>query len=423
VDSNLSSSITERAHVEPQDLYLASHGSVFGIGGGAAVINQLAGAFERRGLSTLRLGIGDNPSESGVGLSSGRLNLAGAVPAAFWRFRNLLMPRRLAAELCELPPPRGVFVGLNPLWIVAAKKAWPDTPIVFLFAASLTNCQPFTWGGRKPSLWQRVDHAALSRAERRALDTADRVIVPTCQSQQELAEICPSARNRIVTCTYGAELRSVDNAAGDVIRRDLGLSSDDLLALAIGVCNRNKAFDLAVSEMRSTIARTRLAVICSGPEYCALEKLIRDSGLGKRVFLRESQPDLAPWYSAADCVVSTSCYDTFPYVMLDGMCFGRPVLVPRHDPPHAYSGIAEIVREHGGGVIYDRTRNGALAAALNRLTRDLDARRAIGRTARDVARRLFTWDACIDLILKETPGRGDDVRTTPDQAERESLCV
>jgi glycosyltransferase involved in cell wall biosynthesis len=373
------------------------------------VTEQLAAVFEHKGYRSLVLGVGENAVSLGtLDPNLSRLNLHVSTPSQLWRLRNWVVPRALARSLSELPPPGVAFVGVNPLWIIAAKRTWPDVKVVFLFVALLSNCQPFTWPKRRPTFWQRADYAAIRRAEHRALSLADRVIVPTRQARDELVAFHLESRGRIEVCTYGSKPRPVNATTRANKRAELGLNDDAVLVLAVGVCNRNKGFDLAIREMPSVDQRGHLVVIGDGPEQDRLGRLARELAVGDRVRLVSQQPDLDPWYAAADCVLSTSRYDTFPYVILDGMAFGRPVIVPRHTPPSVYAGLAEVVTDHGGGVLYDRERNGALAAGLNRLIRNVESRAALGSQAREFAQRHLRWNACADLILGHSPGSTAD---------------
>jgi glycosyltransferase involved in cell wall biosynthesis len=389
-----------------RDIYLASHSSVYGVGGGVTVTEQLAAVFEQRGHHSLVLGIGENAvSGEELNASVKRLNLRVSAPGRLWRLRNWVMPRRLARALSELPPPRVAFVGVNPLWVIAAKRAWPDVPVVFLFVALLSNCQPFTWPRRRPNFWQRIDYAAIRRADHLALSLADRIIAPTRQARDELESFHPASRGCIDACTYGCEARNASALARAKMRAELGLSADTLLILAVGVCNRNKGFELAIREMPAVDACGQLVVIGDGPERENLIRLSHELGVSERVRLIGQQPDLDAWYAAADCVLSTSRYDTFPYVILDGMSLGRPAVVPRHAPPDVYSGISEVITDHGGGVLYDRERGGALAECLSGLARDSRSRALLGSQARQFASRRLNWNACADLILGGVPAQ------------------
>ena len=118
-----------------------------------------------------------------------------------------------------------------------------------------------------------------------------------------------------------------------------------------------------------------------------------------RVYFAGSQRDMGPWYAAADAVISTSFYDTFPNVILEALQAGTPVLVPEHDPPHVYAGAAELLHEAGGGLLYDRQTPGGLADALNRLIRSPTLRGELSAAGREAARQCLCWERCADYIL------------------------
>jgi glycosyltransferase involved in cell wall biosynthesis len=145
--------------------------------------------------------------------------------------------------------------------------------------------------------------------------------------------------------------------------------------------------------------RAHLLVIGDGPERANLERLTESLDLTARVTFAGAQRDMAPWYAAADCVLSTSGYDTFPNVLLEGMYLGHPIVVPEHDPPHAYSGFAEVVREHRCGLLYNRAAPAALAACLNRLAGDPREATELGAHALKAARRRYHWTHAAARIL------------------------
>jgi glycosyltransferase involved in cell wall biosynthesis len=122
--------------------------------------------------------------------------------------------------------------------------------------------------------------------------------------------------------------------------------------------------------------------------------------VGPRVHFAGVQREPALWYTAGDCLVSTSYYDTFPNVVLEAMYCERAVVVPKHDPPHVYAGAAEIVTRHGGGRIYDRRRPGALAAVLRELRAGRETTSTLGREAGRIARQTFGWGECIERITE-----------------------
>jgi glycosyltransferase involved in cell wall biosynthesis len=384
-----------------RDVYLAVFSDADGWGGGLSIALGVETEIRQRGATTLLLGIaGDADAAPRVDPNTRRVNFGLTPPRATWRFQSWLTIGALERRLSRLPPPKRAFVGLSMFWVVAAKRVWPDVPSIYLFPCLLSNCLPFTWPGRKPpSLWARIDLAGVRRAEHLAFDTADRIVTATRQGADEIARFHPAARDRIRTSYFGCRPAATDAGQRDDLRRLLQLSADDFLIAAIGVCDRNKAFDLAIRELPNVDPRGRLAIVGDGPQRESWRRFAEELGVADRVYFAGSQRDMGPWYAAAAAVISTSCYDTFPNVILEALQAGTPVLVPEHDPPHVYAGAAELLREAGGGLLYDRQTPGGLADALNRLIRNPTLRGELNAAGREAARRLLRWEGCADYIL------------------------
>ncbi len=383
-----------------RDFYIASHSNVYGWGGGLAFTLGLADAFRQLDYTSLVLGIDDDAPPSRRPFAGQRLNLPTGVPKALWRVRSWCLPAMLAGSLRRLPPPRVAFVAVSPTWVVAAKRAWPDVPVVFAFACLLSNCLPFTWPRRRPAgLWARADCRGIRRTEWLAFAQADLVLAPTGQSVDEIAAFVRRPVAHLERCDYGVRPLSGATALRTLQRQALGARPDDFLVAAIGVCDRNKAFDVALRAWPQVDRRAHLLIVGDGPERANLERLTAALGLTARVTFAGAQRDMAAWYAAADCVLSTSSYDTFPNVLLEALDLGRPVVVPEHDPPRAYSGFAEVVREQRCGLIYDRAAPVALAACLNRLARDPREAAELGARGLQTARRRYRWTKAAAHIL------------------------
>ncbi|MEW6252688.1 MAG: glycosyltransferase family 4 protein, partial [Planctomycetota bacterium] len=345
---------------------------------------------------------------------AGRRNVPLAATPGLWRVQSWRIPRLLTEHLRTMSPPRRAFIGVSMYWVVAARRAWPDVPVAYLFPCLLTNCLPFTWAGGRAGLWRRLDFAGIRRAEHAAFAAAHLTLTPTRHAKDEILGFHDMDPQRIVTCLYGCdppgvssfefpassfELRGAETRnAKHAMRRKLGVGPDGFLALLVGLMDANKAFDWAIRELPATDPRVQLVLLGDGPQRADLERLALRLGVAPRVRFPGVQSQVFPWYTAADCVVSTSHYDTFPNVVLEAMYCDRPVVVPRHDPPHVYAGAAEIVSRHGGGRLYDRRRAGSLAGVLSELCADPGETGALGERAGWIARRLFRWDECVERV-------------------------
>ena len=390
--------------IEEPDVCIASFADVHGWGGGIAAANGLAEACRRRGLRSLTLGVSrSGGAVAGPPSEAERINVQLVARPGSWRIQSWRVVGVLKRFLRQMAPPRVAFIGNSMYWVVAAKRVWPQLRVAYRWPCLLTNCLPFTWPApKRPTFWQRVNLAGVSRAEMAALRLADLTLVATRANVEELAAFCPAARERIVQSDFGCREFELNDTARIRQRRALAVDDCTFLVTAIGVCDRNKGFDLAIRALASCDPRIVLLIVGDGPQRPECERLARRLNLGARVRFVGAQREMAPWYAATDAVLSTSFYDAYPNVIREAMWAGRPVIVPEHDPPHVYTGIAEVVRDAAAGIVYDRRRPETLVEAIDALARGGRAARC-GAAGQELARRAFCWDACLDRIVGRAP--------------------
>lgn len=95
-------------------------------------------------------------------------------------------------------------------------------------------------------------------------------------------------------------------------------------------------------------------------------------------------------YQQSDiCIVPSMWDEPFGIVALEAMASGLPVCASR------VGGLQEIVVHEETGLLFRRGDAAELAACLERLLDDGEARRAMGRTARQHAAAHYHWDALI----------------------------
>lgn len=388
------------AGTNPRDIYIGCHGDLNGWGGAMIAGRGLASACERAGLSTLLLGMGDRqPGANTTPDGSPLRNVAVDLLPLLWRVHNWCIPRILAKELRHMERPGVAFVSFSPFWTVAAKRVWPELPVLVRFCGLLSHCASLTRPREEtPGFWKRVGIAGTLAAERRAVRVADRILVPTREHVEEIIGFEPNARGRTREIPDGCDLYEPRLEDRQVLREQLGIADTDFLVLLCGSFDRNKAFDHAIRELARTDPRGQLALIGDGPERAKMERLANELNIAQRVHFLRRVPDIAGWYAAADCVVSTSIYDTFPNVIKEAMWCGRPVVVPEHDPPRIYAGISGLLKREEGGRLYDRLCAGALAQRLNELIDNRGLAIELGARGQDVAKRLFNWDNTVREI-------------------------
>ena len=98
-------------------------------------------------------------------------------------------------------------------------------------------------------------------------------------------------------------------------------------------------------------------------------------GIGARVHFARGQPDVRPFYGAADAFVLPSLYDPFAAAVQEAMAVGLPVVTSTK------TGAAELVRHGESGFVCEPLDTSALVAALQQL-RSRELRDRMGAAAR-----------------------------------------
>lgn len=153
--------------------------------------------------------------------------------------------------------------------------------------------------------------------------------------------------------------------------------------LIVGRVDRHKGQDLLVDALpmiRDTVPEAHLVIVGSdGGASEALERRASEVRVREAITFagaksREELPRI--YQSAAVCVVP-SRFDAFPYVALEAMACGRPVVASR------VGGLVEVIDDGHGGALVDPESPAALAAAVTRLLLDERERHRLGRAARE----------------------------------------
>lgn len=133
------------------------------------------------------------------------------------------------------------------------------------------------------------------------------------------------------------------------------------LVVAVGRLARQKGFDLllrAVAHLGEDVPGLRLAVAGDGPDGPQLARLACELGLERRVRWLGSRTGIAGLLVAADLVAVPSRSEGLPYVLLEALALGRPVVAA------AVGGVPELVRDGVEGWVVAPGDEPALAAGL-----------------------------------------------------------
>lgn len=153
-------------------------------------------------------------------------------------------------------------------------------------------------------------------------------------------------------------------------RQQLGLSSDEPVALCLGALTREKRIDIAIQAVALT-ENHRLLVVGDGPERDALSAL--SGRCPGRIRLTGSTADPTLALNASDLLVMASRTEGQPAAAIEASLCGMPVVSSR------VGGLTDIVLDGRSGILLDVVSPESVAAAIMDATAN---RAAMGETGR-----------------------------------------
>lgn len=243
------------------------------------------------------------------------------------------------------------------------------------------------------SLMRRL---AFRTLEVRLARRTDRTI---CVSPSEAAEaiargVLDPARTRVVP-------NGVDPGAYGSIepleRSTLGVPEEAFLVGVLGLLSEAKGHeDLfeALAARRSDLPSVHLAIAGAGDLEHRLKERVRSLGLDDSVHFLGWRDDVPRLLATLDLLAMPSHWEGMPYVLLEAMASGLPVLATD------VHGCRDVVQEGVTGRLVPARDPGALGDALVGLAGDLAAADRMGQRGRAEITGTYTLDAMVDATVE-----------------------
>jgi len=255
-----------------------------------------------------------------------------------------------------------------------------------------------------------ISQAALGNYRRRArlLRLLEDALYPRagailCNSEAVRADLrlniprLASERCEVVYNGIEMDAEPPTSAARSAARSELlGVGADETVLLLVANLIPYKGQDLAIQalDMLPRSLKPLLVLVGDDPHgwRSHLETLARRMGLPDRVRFAGQQRHLAPWYAAADVLVSASHEEGFSNSVIEGMAAGLPIVATR------VGGTPEAVGDDYPYLVESR-RTEDLAATIARLLKDRTAARTLGLDLASRARAKFSLGAMCSGVL------------------------
>ena len=249
---------------------------------------------------------------------------------------------------------------------------------------------------------------------RRTMRLADRIICVSEDLRQHVHGDLQVAANKTVTVHNGIDItRFHDRPARSTIRNEFGVGDAPLL-VSIGRLTEQKGHRYLLAALPSLLAtwpELRCLIIGEGELGETLKNLAVRLGVASTCVFVGARPDIPVILAAADLLVLPSVSEGFPFVLLEALAMGRPVVASR------VNGVPELIEDRKTGRLVPPRDSQALARVIRELLLDPPQAAAMGEQGRRVVQERFTADgmvaqtvALFESVLGERTGRVSEAR-------------
>jgi glycosyltransferase involved in cell wall biosynthesis len=211
---------------------------------------------------------------------------------------------------------------------------------------------------------------AYNYLDRWSLPTADRVITVCEAFAQELTGDGGVPLERISVQHNSIRPEQAASAEdAQALKKRFAVAEDECIVLAIGRLSSEKAHIDLIHAFRYLLdahpeLKARLVIVGDGPERGRLEAAAGSLGLVERIVFAGQSSDVRPYYRAADALALPSHSEGSPYVLLEAMAAGLPIVGT------AVGGVPEMVEDNVSALLVAPRDTRAMAEAIARVLID-----------------------------------------------------
>lgn len=224
------------------------------------------------------------------------------------------------------------------------------------------------------------------------LPLVHRIICVSDATRRDLIDECPAAAAKVHTVYNGVD-SSVFSSQPDrqQVRRELGIAQGPVL-ITIGRLTEQKGHRYLLQALPDLLKRwPQLCAVFvgEGELHDTLQRMARDLGVEGACRFVGVREDIADILAAADLFVLPSLSEGFPFVLLEALAMGCPVVASR------VNGIPELIEDRKTGLLVPTRDPQGLAVAIREVLSDPAAASRMGRVGRTVVWERFTVDRMV----------------------------
>ncbi len=195
--------------------------------------------------------------------------------------------------------------------------------------------QPENKTGWVHQLKQSVSHQLFLKTERKALQSAQVIIVNSDRTKRDLMEKLAIPEQKLHRVYYGIDPQTfypVNLQEKIALRQRLGWTEEKPMVVFIGALgNRRKGFDTLFTAWQQLCTSSNwdadLVVIGAGTELLIWQQRAVVHGIASRIHFLGFRSDVPDLLRAADCLIAPTRYEAYGLGVHEALCCGLPALV------------------------------------------------------------------------------------------------
>ncbi|HKO31864.1 MAG TPA: glycosyltransferase family 4 protein [Nitrospiraceae bacterium] len=224
---------------------------------------------------------------------------------------------------------------------------------------------------------------------RLTLPFVHRIICVSDANRWDLIDECPAAKAKTHTVYNGVDLSAFSSQFDrQDVRQEIGVLEGPVLVTIARLTEQkgHRYLIQALPCLLETWPQLCCLFVGEGELRDALHRMAIDLGVERTCRFVGVRQDIADILTAADVCVLPSLSEGFPFVLLEALAIGCPVVASR------VNGVPELIEDHKTGLLVPSRDSQALARAIREVLSNPTAASKMGAKGQAMVRERFTVD-------------------------------
>jgi glycosyltransferase involved in cell wall biosynthesis len=297
-----------------------------------------------------------------------------------------------------------LIYSLHFLYAYASKKVSSDKKVVFVIPA-ITPREiglNFLLPNLKAKIYKNILLSQYRNIERKAIETADRLVVLSRMRKKEISDYYKIDGHRLNVITPGIDITKFKNKARELrLLDELSIPHDAKVALTVCRLVAHKNLPMLIRAFSEIKTRNSyLVIVGNGGQLDLIKKLTKEVNQEEKIKIVGYQNNLGDYYSIADVFVLPSIYEGFGLVFLEAMACEIPCIGLRPDYPKVIVANDEIIKNGENGFLIDPYSEKDLAEKIDVILSDDKLRIKMGENARAICEKKYNWKEHTHKLLE-----------------------